>query len=136
MASKTQEAPLILIAEDDHGMRLLVSTVLRWEGYRVHEARDGHDLLERLGSAMLAGDRYDAVVSDVRMPGRSGLDVLRGLSKVERRTPFILVTAFGDEALHESARTLGAFRVVDKPFALETLVDTIRELLGQSRRAS
>jgi DNA-binding NtrC family response regulator len=63
----------------------------------------------------------DVLVSDVRMPGLGGLDVLRGLRHCEWANPVILITAFGDEATHLEAVRLGAAAVLDKPFDVDDL---------------
>jgi DNA-binding response OmpR family regulator len=111
----------ILLAEDDREMRRLLATSLREEGFDVIAASDGNRLLEQIGSHILSPGRdpVDLVISDVRMPGRSGLEVLAGLRGADWATPFIIITAFGDEETHAEARRLGAVAVFDKPFDLD-----------------
>ena len=74
------------------------------------------------------------VVSDLQMPGATGLDVLHWLSRWLRGVPVILITAFGDARTHERAAKLGAAEVMDKPFDLEALRSRVRAIL--SRRES
>lgn len=119
----------ILLAEDDAAMRDLLTATLRSEGYKVVPARSGSEALERLGSARLGHRRYDAIVSDIRMPGPSGLDVLSGLRAAGERLPIVLITAFGSDATHARALRLGASAILDKPFLLETLVAVVDEVL-------
>jgi DNA-binding response OmpR family regulator len=71
----------------------------------------------------------DLVISDIRMPRISGLDVLRAESFGGEFPPIILITAFGDEWTHGKAKYLGAVDVFDKPFDIGELVDRVRELL-------
>jgi CheY-like chemotaxis protein len=122
----------ILVAEDDAEMRQLLASVLRRDGYQVIEARDGLELLNFIGSMLLwSRDAIDLdlVISDVRMPGRSGLDILAGLRRADWATPFILITAFGGQELHNEAHRLGAAAVFDKPFELDKLRATVQNLI-------
>lgn len=121
----------ILIAEDDAAMRDLIAATLRWEGYRVVATRNGIEALERLGSAVLGHDRYAAIVSDICMPGPSGLDVLSGLRAAGERVPIVLITAFGTNETYAHAMELGASAILAKPFRLETLVTVLADLLDR-----
>ena len=121
----------VLLAEDDTEMRrLLVSTLLR-ERCEVIEARNGLQLWEQLERASRTQpSALDLIISDVRMPGRSGLEVLRVLRRTDRHTPVILITGFGDPDTHAEAHQLGALAVFNKPFDLDdlrTLVVSLRE---------
>lgn len=117
-----------LVAEDDDELRRLLVNSLRAEGFEVTEARDGSELLEHLGSLLSerAQPLLDLVVTDVRMPGFNGLNILAGLRREAWATPVILITAFGDPKLHAEARRLGALAVFDKPFDMNDLRDFIR----------
>ncbi|MGE0709229.1 MAG: response regulator [Planctomycetota bacterium] len=117
----------VLLAEDDAEMRELLRDVLEGEGYQVVLAEDGDALSDRLGDRWL-GEDYDLVLSDVRMPGRTGLDALAELREHDWATPVLLMTAFGDAATHTRARRLHA-EVIDKPFALEELVAHVEHYL-------
>ena len=123
--------PRVAIAEDNDEMRHLIAATLRGDGYDVVEAGDGTELIACLES--LAGAQGPArtavelIVSDLRMPGLSGLDVLGAIRDGEWRTPFILITAFGDEETHREAHDLGAAAVLDKPFDLDRLRTLVHE---------
>jgi two-component system response regulator (stage 0 sporulation protein F) len=124
----------VLLAEDDPSMRELLATTLREDGLEVIEARDGSALLDRLAEALAAdGDLsgYDVIVSDIRMPGHSALDILAGVRHALRRIPVILITAFGDRVTHERAMRLGASAVFDKPFDLDDLRTAVHHELQQ-----
>jgi CheY-like chemotaxis protein len=113
----------LLVAEDDTEMRRLLVAVLRKDGHEVTEARDGHDLLARMGDRLLVrrGPSFDLIISDIRMPGPSGLEILGQLRGAGYPSPVVLITAFGDAALHEAAARLGAAAVFDKPVSLRVL---------------
>jgi len=129
----------LLLAEDDLELRELLACVLRADGHEVVEARDGNELCSLLGgeSAPASPAPFSLVVSDVRMPGLTVFDVLSRLQHTLRETPVILITAFGDRAVHSRALQLGATCVIDKPFDCDELRSAVQEALQQqARRAS
>lgn len=115
---------VVLVADDHAEMRRLLSLVLTRRGYSVKDASDG----AALRSLLDAEPQVDAVVTDVRMPGMTGLDALRGVRERYPHTVLIVVTAFGDPETHQAAADLGA-RCLDKPFDPDILVDLIDEAL-------
>lgn len=125
-------SPQILLAEDDREMRVLLAAALRHAGYGVIECSDGVELLEHLGSYILPGKEHEAVdlvISDIRMPGVTGLEILEGLSRRGDFPPFILITAFGDVETHAIAEHCGALAMFDKPFDVDDLVDKVRKVV-------
>lgn len=130
METRQAHRERILLAEDDAAMRELLAAALRFEGYQVVPARNGVEALERLGSATLGHRHYDAIVSDIRMPGPSGLDMLSGLRAAGLKLPIVLITAFGSDQTIVRAMHLGASAVLNKPFLLETLVGVLEDVLG------
>ena len=116
-------------------MRSLVADALRADGYDVVELADGGrllvDMAERLKGGG-AGDSLDLLVSDIRMPICSGLQILAALRDAHWRTPVILMTAFGDEATRRQAESLAAV-LLDKPFDLDDLRKTAATLLPRDR---
>ena len=119
----------VLLAEDDDDLRMLIAETLRAEGFTVIEAPNGVALVETLVSWLEAGEPpLDLVVSDVRMPGVSGLSVLEGVSDWDelRGLPMLLITAFPEPRLHEFARRFGAVSLLEKPFEMTALVRVVR----------
>jgi two-component system response regulator (stage 0 sporulation protein F) len=124
--------PRILLVEDDAEMRRMLAALLRRDGYSVTEAVDGDEALEWLGTGILDGEpsRLPAlIISDVRLPCLSGLDILAGSRLWPRRIPVVLITGFGDEALHAQAAALGAVCVLDKPFPIAALRAAVKAAL-------
>jgi CheY-like chemotaxis protein len=124
--------PHILVAEDHADMRDLLAQTLRRAGYDVTEVPDGWGLLSLLGACLLHSqdeEPVDLVISDIRMPGVTGMEVLRGAEDSPEFPPIILITAFGDSRTHEEAERLGAKAVFDKPFDLEDLLTKVREIV-------
>lgn len=124
--------PRILVAEDDPEMRRLMLWRLNNAGFETVECSDGWQLLDHLGNPVLSGepDNYDLIVSDIRMPGVTGLEVLEGIHEAEWFVPMILITAFGNDEVHRQANELGAAAMFDKPFDIDDLITKIREILA------
>jgi FixJ family two-component response regulator len=72
------------------------------------------------------------VLSDIRMPGFSALEVMIGLRRALFRTPIVLITAFGDPKTHERAKRLGAALVIDKPFDVDELRASVTTLVQRT----
>jgi two-component system, response regulator, stage 0 sporulation protein F len=126
----------VVVADDDPDLREVIAEALRVDGFEVIEAANGAQLLDLVGPTLLGGPEGGApaelVVSDLRMPGVTGMSVLGGLRDLPWRPPFILITAFGDAETHAEARRLGASAVLDKPFEMRVLVRLVRQCLGVS----
>lgn len=124
----------VLLAEDDDEMRSLLAWVLAREGCAVEEIPDGLALQRHLYQALVQGvrDLPDLLISDIRMPGATGLQVLALLRARGSNLPVLLITAFGDRATHDEALRMGALAVLDKPFT----VPDLQSALGRVRRAS
>ncbi|MFN7974396.1 MAG: response regulator [Acidobacteriota bacterium] len=122
----------MLLAEDDRELRRLLASVLRKGGLEVVEVEDGGRLMELVARALFSDTGYrppDVIVSDIRMPGFTGLEVLEGLRATDRSTPVILITAFGDEETEDEAFRLGANALLSKPFDPKDLRARIEALL-------
>ena len=124
-----EDAPLrptrIMLAEDDRELRKVLALALRRDGYEVAEARDGNHLRSYLGALLYnkhQADPVDLIITDVRMPGPSGVEMLEWLREVVWSIPVIVITAFSDPVLHAEARRLGALAVLDKPFDVNELL--------------
>ncbi len=114
--------PHILLAEDDFEFRELLNFALIRAGYLITSCDNGQELLERL----LQPDAYDLVITDLRMPVLSGLEVLERLQQQPGLPPVICMTAFGDPQLHARAKGLGARAIIDKPFDLDEMIGLVR----------
>jgi two-component system OmpR family response regulator len=122
----------ILLAEDDEDLRKLLAQALRAEGFTVVECANGLALVESLVWDLEAGERsFDLVVSDVYMPGVTGLSVLEGLLGWHEfhSPPMVLITAFGSPRLHELSEQFGAISVLEKPFEMTALMRVVREAI-------
>lgn len=121
---KAEVVKRLLLAEDDDALRGLLAEALRRDGYQVTEVKHGIQLLEALEPVLFEGQqegRPDLIIADYHMPGCTGMSILAGVHCSGLDIPFIVITAFGDEATHLKAKDLGAVAVFDKPFDLDDL---------------
>jgi CheY-like chemotaxis protein len=131
MASPFHMPPRILVAEDDAAMRDLVAAALRKDGYLVSEVSDGGRLLVTLAREYThheGAELVDLLVSDVRMPICTGLQILEQLRQMHCLLPVVLMTAFGDATIRRRAALLNA-EIIDKPFHLNTLRSAVERSL-------
>jgi DNA-binding NtrC family response regulator len=106
----------ILLVEDKAELRAMLRKALERAGYTVEEAPDGSSAIEKVRRR-----RYLLVLSDLKLPGSSGLDVLRESRKVEATLPVILMTAYGSVEEAVTAMKEGAFDFIQKPVDLDHL---------------
>ena len=117
-------APRLLLIEDDPSGREIARYNLSKVGYEVTVAEDGEAGLARFDPA-----RHALVLTDVKMPGVSGMDVLRVVKEATPSTPVIVVTAFGNVELAVAAMKAGAEDFIGKPFNRDQLLLAVRKAL-------
>ncbi len=120
--------PSILVVDDDASQRRLVEFWLQEEGYSVSTANDGSSGLQKFEQSTPA-----LVVTDIRMPGLSGLDLLARIKAANPETPVILITAFGTVADAVEAMKLGAADYVLKPLNADELKVSVRRALERQQ---
>ncbi len=115
----------LLVADDDDDMRAWLRDVLA-TGALVYEAASGPELLHALSN----DGPFDAVVTDVRMPAPSGLQVALIARAQGVETPFLIITAFPHEELLRAVRAMSGVSLLGKPFSAEQLRVAVRSLLS------
>lgn len=115
----------ILVVDDDPSLRESIRRVLEKEGHLVDVAPEVESALE-----MLATFNFDLVISDLRMPGLSGIDLLSAIRRGSRRVPVVMVTAYGDSTATQEAHRLGACALLRKPIRRDTLLECTALALG------
>ncbi|HEV2330320.1 MAG TPA: sigma-54 dependent transcriptional regulator [Verrucomicrobiae bacterium] len=124
-------APKILLIDDDPGIRETLQRVLGAEGYEtIIESRGDH------GLARAASEPFNAVITDLKLPGMSGLDLVSQLHTGQPRLPIILVTAFGTTQTAIEATKLGAYDYLLKPFNIPQLLELVRRAVDSNRLMS
>ena len=113
----------IAIADDDQDLRELIALKLSAAGYDVEEASDGRQLLEEIQH-----NRPDLIISDLQMPGLSGLEVLERLRLLGSAIPFILITGLRQANTQEQLDRLGLACCLNKPLDMTQLLSTVERI--------
>jgi nitrogen regulation protein NR(I) len=121
----------ILLIEDDSGITITLQRLLAGEGHEVVVEQRGDSGLARAGA-----ESFDIVLSDLKLPGLSGLDLVRELHAVKPRLPIILITAHGTTESAIEATKRGAFDYLLKPFEIPELLEAVDKALATSRLMS
>ena len=117
-----RRAPRILVVDDERSMRELLAIVLRREGYEVLLAESGRSAIE-----LLERERVDLLISDIKMPDVSGVEVLRAAKRIDQDILGIMITAFASTDTAVEAMRLGACDYLSKPFDIDLLKMKVRE---------
>ena len=113
----------ILVADDEDSLRWVLEKGLRQAGYEVVAVKDGTSAL-----GAFEAEPFDVVFLDVRMPGMSGIDVLRRIRQADGALPVVLLTGHAGEAEVAEARRLGVSEIIRKPRILANLEGILGEL--------
>jgi two-component system response regulator HydG len=124
------KTPRILIVDDDPGQRSLLDSFLRSQGFDTVLATSGERALE-----MLRTENFSMMISDVRMPGLSGLETLRRARQEHATLPVLLVTAYTDIREAVGAMRDGAVNYLGKPIDLDELLANVRQATGLATSA-
>ncbi|PHK93184.1 DNA-binding response regulator [Pseudoroseomonas rhizosphaerae] len=127
--------PLVHVIDDDAEVSWAVATLLQAAGMPAHTYASAHEFLAELPS--IEWPAGGCVLTDIRMPGKTGLDLLHDLRERGFRHPVVVMTAHGDVATAVRAMKAGASDFVEKPFDDEALLSTLRSAMAgpEQRRA-
>jgi DNA-binding NtrC family response regulator len=115
----------ILLADDDLSVRRVLEFQLTQAGYDVQSVQDGAEALEAFGKRS-----FDCVVTDLRMPSMSGLELLERVKALDGEVPVIVITAFGEVETAVTAMKAGAFDYINKPFNRDEILLTLERALA------
>jgi len=118
----------VFFIDDEESMRLAVSQWLSLADYQVESFRSGGAALEKL-SKNFGG----VVISDIRMPGMDGMELLHRVLELDREIPVVLITAHGDIPMAVAAIRTGAYDFLEKPFEPDLLLETVRRASEKRR---
>jgi CheY-like chemotaxis protein len=117
----------VLVIEDNDAVRRTVCSILRAGGYETAEAENGKE-----GMAKLARGDISLVITDIVMPDQDGIETIQRIRDLDATIPVIAMSGSGTEdfsPLHD-AKLMGADRIIGKPFQVEEILSTVRDLLG------
>ncbi len=124
----------ILLAEDDDDLRTALARLLAFDGYEVRSVRNGAEMLDVLAGWIVTEDVLaptDVIVTDVRMPGFDGLNIVEGLRATGWERPIVVMTAFADETTRQRIVGLKDVVFLPKPFDPQLLETLLVELVGR-----
>jgi len=122
----------ILVVDDEENAREGLSKILSKEGYRVETASNGKEAIDNLKR-----QRYDLVITDMRMPLMDGFEVLREIKKMDENIGVIMITAYGEVESYLEAMNMGAFEYINKPVRVNELKRVITKVLeARQKKAS
>jgi len=116
----------ILVVDDDPGALRSVAANLASMGHRVDSAESGHEALLKIASALPAKDAPELLVTDFKMPGMDGLELIRRLRGSVPGLPAILITGYWSESLRREAAELGSCEYLEKPFSRAELREKVK----------
>ena len=114
-------AGVVFVIDDEKTMRTSIRQWLELSGFTVHDFADGAEALDRIDTGFTG-----VVVSDIKMPGMDGLEVLRRVRDCDADVPVILITGHGDISLAVQAMREGAYDFIEKPFEPNHLLDVVQ----------
>ena len=124
------KVPKIWIADDDEAIRLVLEEGLKSAGFEIKTFSNGELLIDALNT-----EKPDLIISDIKMPGMQGYDLLKHVKNNYERLPVIIMTAFTDMQAAIDSYGGGAFEYIPKPFDLEEAVITIQKALEEHNDA-
>lgn len=125
----------ILVVDDSISMRMIVVSFLKKMGFtNLHEAEDGEIALLMLREGQLADEPFELIVSDWFMPNMTGLEFLKAVrdDSILHKTPFLMVTAEGEEKHMLLAQEAGVNEVIIKPFSIEQIHEKVKKILSMN----
>ena len=125
----TEPGAAVLVADDDTGFRDLLLEFLNRTGIAAEGFADGHTLVRSFAASRSTCSRIRAVVTDLHMPGLSGLEVLARLRATDPRLPVVLMSSFMTPDIRFQAVRLGVSALVSKPFLLPQFRETLCALV-------
>jgi len=118
----------ILVVDDDPGIGKLLTTKLKSSGFFSQSCSSGEEALK-----LLSNQSFDAIISDLNMPGISGLELLESARNVAPQTAFLMATGVSDVAVGITAMKQGAADYLLKPFQMEAVIVSLRRALEMKR---
>ncbi len=127
MTVANQQAPTVILAEDEQTLRALLSKQLRYLGYQVLEAGDGLEAL----AVFEQSPEADLLITDIMMPSMGGIELAERVRKKNPDLPIIFISGYLNDANLDFTKIRGRALSLRKPFTLRVLADKVEEILGE-----
>ncbi|MEI6831155.1 MAG: response regulator [Candidatus Omnitrophota bacterium] len=119
----------ILIVDDEEAVRDLFSELLKKEGYKTNTCATGEETLE-----LLKKENFDVVLLDIKLPGVSGLEVLKNIRDSYSNLPVVMITGFGyDEDLISKTKQLGCSGYIGKNMPISQIITTFKQFVKSAK---
>jgi CheY-like chemotaxis protein len=127
----SESTPCVLLAEADKEVRKLLKYTLAKCGYSVIECSHGIELMIWLGTLSAADkrDKVDLIITDILMPGISGIEIFKEIKNEGGFPPFILISASRDKVMSNQAKKFGAVSIFDNPFDVDELLGKVMKIV-------
>ncbi len=119
----------ILVVDDEQNMRNTLAFILETANYQVTTAAEGRAALEEILAARENGRPVDLLITDIRLPGLTGLQLIDELNYLKIKIPVLVITAYGDRSLFLELMRTGCADYLDKPFDYKELVKRVDSLM-------
>ncbi|WP_045211124.1 response regulator [Desulfonatronovibrio magnus] len=127
MSTKT-----ILIIDDESDFRFSMSLILKAQGFNIIEAGDGIEALEKLSTLQEQNKNVALIVTDLRMPGMGGIELLERLSRHNNEIKVLVITGYGDRETTNRIKKMGYSQILNKPFSAEVLINQVNYVLSEN----
>ncbi len=114
----------ILVADDEAGIRMLLGDALTSVGFKVTLVKDGQESLDQM-----QGDRFDLLITDIKMPRLDGIELLRRMKSAGRKEKVIVMTGYSEDKTITGADIPPVYTQLQKPFMIHNLLDVVNSAL-------
>ena len=115
----------ILVVDDEESLSFSLINILKMQGYEAISAKNGREAVE-----LIKNNHFDMAFLDIRLPGINGVELLRELKQVNNNVVIVMMTAYADKDLIETAMQEGASRCLRKPFEIIEMLDLVKTYLS------
>jgi signal transduction histidine kinase/CheY-like chemotaxis protein len=122
----SEQPQKLLVVDDEDFVRDLLKEILESEGCEIHLASDGHEALE-----IFEREQFDAVFTDVGMPGMSGWELAQAIRQRNQEIPIAVITGWGEAVGSNEQKAAGVDWVVAKPFTADRIAELVKEIRSQ-----
>jgi DNA-binding response OmpR family regulator len=123
----------ILIADDEVTLLHSMAFTLKRKGFDVEIFEDGESAFLKIMETHQNDKQYDLIITDIQMPGLSGLELISKINATGINTPILAITAFGNMNMVADLMKGGSIEYLDKPFSMKEMIDRILKLLNKKR---
>ena len=122
----------ILVADDEQNTLMTMQFILEVADYRVTTAENGQEALDDILESRNTDSPIDLLITDIQMPGLTGLELVDELNRLKMDIPFLVITGYGNSELEKELTDRGCDGCLDKPIDEEELVNSVARLLGRT----